>query len=308
MRKTRAPHGVLGQGVLKDPMEIHAEARNRPIGIFDSGIGGLTVLKALKDKLPHESFIYFGDLAHSPYGTKSKKMVKAYARAITRFLLAQEVKLIVIACNTASASAAQEVRRMAYPVPVLEVVEYGVEAALQVIRQADQINHRVGVLGTPTTVSSEVYVEQLQTKAKERDITLEIQQAACPLFVPLAEEGLWQGEIPRLIAEMYLHDMHAFAPDVVILGCTHYPLLRGVIADQLPESTKLVDSASLIAERAKQLLEDKKLLRLTPEPGSIDIYSSDSEDTFRRMATRFLDMAVDIVHYVELDACEESEG
>ena len=283
-------------------------AQQRPIGIFDSGIGGLTILSELRRALPAENFIYFGDLAHSPYGTKSKTRVRAYARAITRFLLEKNVKLIVIACNTASAAAADDVRRIAFPVPVLEVVEYGVHAALEALTAMDGVTGRIGVLGTPTTVSSEVYIERLEEKGKAQGFSnLDIRQLACPLFVPLVEEGLWQGEIAQLVARMYLEKMRAFVPDVVILGCTHYPLLRQIISEQLPERTKLVDSANFIARRAEELLAESDFLAPTSAESSLDIYSSDSEDTFRPLAARFLDIAIDIVHYVELDACEESE-
>ena len=276
-----------------------------PIGVFDSGIGGLTILKALRDRMPGENLVYFGDLARSPYGTKSTDTVRRYASQITRFLLSLEVKLIVIACNTASAAAGDLVGLLAEPLPVLEVVGHGSGAALEAASRLAEEEIRIGVLGTRTTVSSGVYRDRLLTLAAERGMAPPlIRQQACPLFVPLVEEGLWQGEIPDLVARLYLEDLKAFSPQVVILGCTHYPLLFDTISKALPPGTVLNDSAPAVARSAEGLLAADGLLAPQGQEGAVTFYCSDSEDTFRRQAARFLDMPVDIVHHIDLDTWE----
>lgn len=274
-----------------------------PIGIFDSGIGGLTVLKALHERLPGEDLIYIGDLGRSPYGTKSRETIQVYARQITRYLLSRGVKLIIIACNTASAAATRTVQDLAGPVPVLEVVGHGSRLALDDLGDLGDQEARIGVLGTRTTVTSDVYRDRLLALAAERGMAPPlIQQKACPLFVPLVEEGLWEGQIPDLVAGLYLEEMKAFSPQVVILGCTHYPLLKETIAKALPADTRLMDSAPSVAETAAKILEEEALLSDREGKASLEFHCSDSEDTFRLQAGRFLDMPLDIVHHIDLDA------
>ncbi|NLA82232.1 MAG: glutamate racemase [Clostridiaceae bacterium] len=274
-----------------------------PIGIFDSGIGGLTVLKAMHERLPREDLIYIGDLGRSPYGTKSRETIQVYARQITRYLLSRRVKLIIIACNTASAAATWTVQDLAGPVPVLEVVGHGSRLALDDLGYLGDRESRIGVLGTRTTVTSDVYRDRLLSLAAERGMPPPlIQQKACPLFVPLVEEGLWRGQIPDLVAGLYLEEMKAFSPQVVILGCTHYPLLKETIAKALPAGTRLKDSAPSVAETAAEILEAEALLSDRERAGSLEFHCSDSEDTFRLQAGRFLDMPLDIVHHIDLDA------
>ena len=276
-----------------------------PIGVFDSGIGGLTILKALRDRLPRENLVYFGDLGRSPYGTKSTETVRRYAGQITRFLLTLGVKLIVIACNTASAAAGDLVSQLAHPVPVLEVVGHGSRMALDLASRLAEDEVRIGVLGTRTTVSSGVYQDRLLALAAEQGLQPPlIRQQACPLFVPLAEEGLWQGEIPDQIARLYLEELKAFSPQVVILGCTHYPVLFDTISKALPPGTVLNDSAPAVARSAEGLLTDSGRLAPRDQEGTVTFYCSDSEDTFRHQAARFLDMPVDIVHHIDLDTWE----
>lgn len=280
-----------------------------PIGIFDSGIGGLTVLKMLHELLPGEHLIYVGDLGRSPYGTKSPDTVKRYARQITRYLLDRGVKLIVIACNTASAVAGDDVCRAASPVPVIEVVESGANAALDAGPAATRKPVRIGVLGTEATVTSAIYVNRLLELAHERGMEAPvITQKACPLFVQLAEEGLWRGEIPDLVAALYLSEMKAFEPDIVILGCTHFPLLAQTIAAALPSETVLSDCAPSVAQIAKKILCDHGLSAPSTPEGKIEFYCSDSGQAFRRRAERFLDMNIDIVHHVDLESYEDEEG
>ncbi|HZK28845.1 MAG TPA: glutamate racemase [Clostridia bacterium] len=279
-----------------------------PIGVFDSGIGGLTVLKTLRECLPGEHLIYVGDLGRSPYGTKSADTIKRYARQITRYLLGRGVKLIVIACNTASAVAGDEVRRLAFPIPVVEVVESGAVAALDAVVQRTGEPPRIGVLGTEATVSSGIYKDRLLEMAGERGMEVPvIEQKACPLFVGLAEEGLWRGEIPDLIAAYYLGGMKAFAPDVVILGCTHFPLLTQTIAGALPSNATLSDSASFVAKVVQETLRDCGLDMPAAPQGAIEIFCSDTRESFRRRAERFLDMNIDLVHHVDLESYEDEE-
>lgn len=289
-------------------MSGNIEDKNFPIGVFDSGVGGLTVLRELNKALPHEHLIYFGDLGRSPYGTKSPATVRRYVRQITRHLLSRKVKLIVIACNTASAAAGDDVKALAAPVPVMEVVGHSARAAIEAVLPQGDEPVRIGVLATATTVASDIYKDRL-LELSDHHLSAPplIMQKACPLFVPLAEEGLWEGPITDLAAEMYLAKMREFDPHAVILGCTHYPLLRKAIEKALPPGTVLGNGAESLALAARDLLSEQGLLAESELPGRLEFIVSDSEDTFRRQAERFLDMPVDIVHHIDLDACEGRE-
>ncbi len=281
---------------------------SKPIGVFDSGIGGLTVLKELRQALPGEHLIYVGDLARSPYGSKSPETVKRYASQITRYLLSRNVKLIIIACNTASATAGELVRQLAAPVPVLEVVKQGADAALDVIAGLDLEESRVGILGTVTTVTSGIYPAMVRALAARREMAVpSMLQKACPLFVPLAEEGIWEGELADKVADLYLGEVRDFQPHVVILGCTHYPLLRAAIAGALPPDTALIESAPAVVRTARRILEETGLRALKTSGAVTEYHVSDSVDTFRRNAGRILDTNLDLVHHIDLDACEDRE-
>ncbi|NLB27458.1 MAG: glutamate racemase [Clostridiaceae bacterium] len=281
---------------------------NQPIGVFDSGIGGLTVLKELRQALPDEHLIYVGDLARSPYGSKSPETVKRYASQIARYLLSRNVKMIIIACNTASATAGELVRQLAAPVPVLEVVEQGADAALDVIAAMNEEEARVGILGTVTTVTSGIYPDMVRALAERREMAVpSMLQKACPLFVPLAEEGIWEGELADRVADLYLEEVKSFQPHVVILGCTHYPLLRGAIAGALPSGTTLIESAPAVVRTARRILEEAGLKALQTSGAVTEYHVSDSVDTFRRNAGRILDTNLDLVHHINLDACEDRE-
>ncbi len=281
---------------------------NQPIGVFDSGIGGLTVLKELRQALPDEHLIYVGDLARSPYGSKSPETVKRYASQIARYLLSRNVKMIIIACNTASATAGELVRQLAAPVPVLEVVEQGADAALDVIAAMNEEEARVGILGTVTTVTSGIYPGMVRALAERREMAVpSMLQKACPLFVPLAEEGIWEGELADRVADLYLEEVKSFQPHVVILGCTHYPLLRGAIAGALPSGTTLIESAPAVVRTARRILEEAGLKALQTSGAVTEYHVSDSADTFRRNAGRILDTNLDLVHHIDLDACEDRE-
>ncbi len=280
------------------------ETDQRPIGVFDSGIGGLTVLKDLRQALPAEHLIYLADLAHSPYGMKSPETVRRYVSQITRYLLGRDVKLIVIACNTALAAGGELIRALSGPVPVVGVVSQASRAALRAV-SGKRRETRIGVLATRATVGSNIYPQTLRSLANGFETPgLQIRQTACPLFVPLAEEGLWEGELADLVVRHYLGDMEAFDPHAVILGCTHYPLLRQPIARALPETTILVESGPEVALEVRGLLEKTKKLAPKESPARTDYWVSDSVDTFRHLAGRILDSPVDLVHHVDLDACE----
>lgn len=287
----------------------------RPIGIFDSGIGGLTVLKMLRDAFPAESFLYFGDLGRSPYGSKAADTVRRYVMQITDFLLKKKVKMIVIACNTASAVAGDNVRKRAYPVPVIEVVGCGAKMALDMIPEVHRDVARIGILGTDTTVTSEVYVHRIHELAQEGGFQCpDIRQQACPLFVPLVEEGWWHGEVSEKVAEIYLGSMKSFDPHVVILGCTHFPLLADPIARALPEGTILTDCAPAVVVEVKSILDERGWRAAEgiavdeAHPAETVFFCSDTGDTFRRQAERFLDMSIEFVHHVDLEMYEDEEG
>ncbi len=218
---------------------------SRPIGIFDSGIGGLTVVKAVIDVLPHESIIYFGDMARVPYGTKSKETVTHYAAQIIRFLHSCEVKMIVIACNTVSSNCVEELRANFPDMPIVEVVSPGVRMAL-----AATTNKTIGVIGTQATVNSHKYRDLLL----RADPELNVIEAACTLFVPIVEEGWADTKIAKDIATTYLKPLLKQKIDTLILGCTHYPLLTNTIAKVVGPGVKLIDPAEETAQETATLL------------------------------------------------------
>jgi glutamate racemase len=250
---------------------------DRAIGIFDSGLGGLTIFKQVRARLPKENIIYFGDTAHVPYGSKSKETVTEYSLNIAKFLEAKKVKLILIACNTASALALSAVRRHV-KVPVLGVIEPGALSAAAVTK-----NKKIAVIATESTVKSKAYPNHL----KKIDKTFNAAQYACPLFVPIIEEGLTGSEITALIIKLYLEPLKNTGIDTVILGCTHYPVIKDSIADYLGPGVALVDSADEIAKEAKALLAKKHMLK-TKGKAKIWIYASDSPERFARMSVRLI--------------------
>jgi glutamate racemase len=220
-----------------------------PIGVFDSGIGGLTVVSALMQRLPHENVIYFGDTARVPYGVKSVETITRYATQIARFLLQHRVKLLIIACNTMAAVAYQAVKALA-PVPVLEVIDAGAREA-----QAKSVTRRIGVIGTPVTIRSDAYTRALH----HYDPHLRVVAQPCPLFVPLVEEGWLDHQVTRLTAEEYLKPVLAQNIDTLVLGCTHYPLLKPLLQEVAGDGVQLVDSAEAMAARAAALLNAMQL-------------------------------------------------
>lgn len=278
-------------------------ATQRPIGVFDSGLGGLTVLRALHQRLPHEDLIYFGDTARVPYGTKGARTVQLFAWQDARFLLSLGVKQLVVACNTASAFALEDLARRS-PVPVLGVIEPGVAMALACSRGGS-----IGVIGTRGTIASGRYQAGLAAHVDPG----RIMARPCPLFVPLVEEGLDDHEFVELACREYLTELRQAAVDTLILGCTHYPLLKPAIARFMGPEVALVDSAEALAAAAEVSLAEGGLLRsganaaATAPTGSLTFYLSDIPWVFAEAATRFLGRPVDAVRTVNLDELE-AEG
>lgn len=265
--------------------------KKQAIGVFDSGLGGLTILNALRRALPHEDLIYFGDTANVPYGSKSKQTVTRFSLDIARFLEDQGVKMIIVACNTASALALAELRKQCH-VPVLGVIEPGAAKAARTTR-----NGRVAVLGTEGTVKSNAYPRAILKKRPHTHIT----QQACPLFVPLVEENWVKKPATRLIAQTYLAAVQKSHADTVILGCTHYPVLKKVIADVLGNHVHLVDSAETLAESAIEFLQTHRQNE-TAGRGRLTVYASDDPARFKRLAACLLADKIGTVHLKKLNA------
>lgn len=263
----------------------------KAIGVFDSGLGGLTILKELHRVLPHENLIYFGDTANVPYGSKSKQTVTRFSLDIARFLEGQGIKMLVIACNTASALALPTLRKCC-SVPVLGVIEPGAQKAVQTTR-----NGRIAVLGTEATVKSKAYLKAML----RQNSSLHIIQQACPLFVPLVEENWTKTPATRLVAQTYLAPVLRSRADTVILGCTHYPVLKPVLSSLLGTKVNLVDSAESLAQAAKQFLQQHNQ-QARQGKGKLTIYASDDPARFKRLATCLLADKIGTVHLKKLNA------
>jgi glutamate racemase len=259
-----------------------------PIGIFDSGVGGLTVYRALHDRLPYEHFIYLGDTARVPYGTKSLSTVERYALENSQFLVEHGIKVLVVACNTASALALPKIRAK-IGIPVVGVIGPGGRKAVEVTKDLE--NPRIGVIATEATVASDAYAAAI----RRASANAEIFQTACPLFVPLAEEGWSEEAETHSIAAKYLEPVNEFHPDALVLGCTHYPILRDVIRQTVGENVKLIDSGEATAEEVEELLikNDSLSDRKAPPTRSLcddldHFYVTDAAERFARVAERFL--------------------
>lgn len=263
----------------------------RSIGIFDSGVGGLTVLREIIRTMPQEDTIYFGDTARVPYGTKSPETVSRYAHEITGFLVRRDIKLLVVACNTVSAVALNGIKRQ-FPIPVVGVIEPGAKRAVEISK-----GKRIGVIGTAGTIKSSAYARAI----KRLDPRAEVLTRACPLFVPLAEEGWTDNQVARLTAMTYLKELKDAAVDTLVLGCTHYPLLRPVISEVMGPDVVLVDSAEETARSVAAILERKKMLRPATERGNHHYFVSDVPAAFVRVGNRFLGGRLGDVYQVNLD-------
>lgn len=278
------------------------------IGVFDSGVGGLTVVKAIKNFLPNEKIIYLGDTARVPYGSRSPATVIRYSRENSRFLMERGIKLLVVACNTASSLALSELKKT-LPVEAIGVVEPGAKKAANATQSG-----RIGVIGTEATIRSRSYEKALLKINKK----LKIFSRACPLFVPLVEEGMIEHKITYSVAEYYLSELRKFKIDVLILGCTHYPVLKKVIQKTLGQDVMLVDSAEEVAlsvghilkvdmlsrrqrtEDRKQKTEDRGQKTDNRIGGEIAYYVTDAPEKFVKLAGIFLDEKISSVRQTEL--------
>ncbi|NWF52311.1 MAG: glutamate racemase [Nitrospirae bacterium] len=262
----------------------------RPIGVFDSGIGGLTVLKEIIKEMPNESTIYLGDTARVPYGIRSPETVIRYSLENTHFLYSKDIKLLVVACNTASSISLDSIRRTV-SIPVVGVIEPGAKAAVRTTR-----NKRVGVIGTEATIRSSSYEKSI--KSVDRDI--EVYQLPCPLFVPLVEEGWVEGEIATMVAEKYLLDMKDIGIDTLVLGCTHYPLLKGVISKVMDKEVTLIDSAVEVAKEIKEILETSDLKKGYQGGALREFYVTDLPERFVIVGERFLGSSIEHIEMIKL--------
>jgi glutamate racemase len=249
-----------------------------PIGVFDSGIGGLTVVRALMAGLPFENIIYFGDTARVPYGVKSVETIALYARQITEFLLQQGVKLLIVACNTMAAVAHQAIMQLS-PVPVLDVIDAGARSAVAMTH-----TKRVGVIGTPATINSNAYNRAIH----KLDPEIRIFSQTCPLFVPLVEEGWLDHPVTRLTAKEYLRPVMEQAVDTLVLGCTHYPLLKTLLQEIVGHRIQLVDSAEAMADQTAAMLEHHHLGNRQSGPPQYRYYVTDVPYRFQSIGESFL--------------------
>jgi glutamate racemase len=262
------------------------------IGVFDSGLGGLTVFKALARRMPEESLTYFGDTAHVPYGSKSPQAIARYSTEVARFLAGRGIKLLVVACNTSSAWALPAIRR-AVKVPVIGVIEPGARAALAVTRGG-----RIGVIGTEATVKSAAYPKALKKLSRRSRVA----SAACPLFVPLVEEGWWTGPVVEAVARKYAAPLRKARVDTVILGCTHYPFLKPVLAGALGPRVRLIDSAEETARETERVLSKMGLRAPKGRRGRREFFASDAPKRFARLGRRMLGAAVNTVKLHPFDS------
>lgn len=268
----------------------------KAIGIFDSGVGGLTVLKEIVRALPQEDTIYLGDTARVPYGTKSPETVTRYAQQITSFLASRDIKLLVVACNTASAFSLDALKER-FPMPIVGVIEPGSRRAAAVTRTG-----KVGVIGTEGTIRSSAYAKAIKRMNPE----IEVITRACPLFVPLAEEGWVDNEVARITARMYLQGLREEGVDTLVLGCTHYPLLKGIISEVMGEGVTLVDSAEETARTVAEILRGRAILRPASEKGNHHYFVTDVPAGFIRVGNRFLGGRLGDVYQVSLE--DEAKG
>jgi glutamate racemase len=259
--------------------------RESPVGVFDSGIGGLTVAHAVMQQLPHESVTYFGDTARVPYGPKSPETVRRYSREIGSFLVDQGVKTLVVACNTATAHALPDLRD-SLSMPVIGVIEPGARAAVRATR-----NGHVGVIGTAGTIKSGAYERALRAI----EPSLRVTARACPLFVPLVEEGWVDHDATHLVAEAYLAPLLREDVDTLVLGCTHYPLLKSVIADVLGSNVRLIDSAEETARETSSVLSEHCLAASSDVDPRHRFIASDDPLMFLQLGQRFLGGAIESV-------------
>lgn len=264
---------------------------NRPIGVFDSGIGGLTVLNEVIEQLPGEDIVYFGDTARIPYGTRSKETVIRYFLQSARFLKTKDIKAIVIACNTATALAI-EAAKEEFDIPFIGVVKPGAEAAVKVTE-----NGTIGVIGTTGTINSQAY----QKKMRELNPRVEIIGKACPLYVQIVEEGWENSDVAYLTTQKYLLELKEHNIDTLIMGCTHYPALRYTLTKFFGEDVKLVNPAYETAKRVKKMLAETKSLNENIDGGNIEYFVSDDPEKFKRVGGNLLGREISNANLINID-------
>jgi glutamate racemase len=262
-----------------------------PIGIFDSGVGGLTVVKAIQAALPAERLLYFGDTARVPYGPKSQITIRKYAADDTAILMRYQPKLIIVACNTVSALALKVVEKSCGTIPVIGVLKAGARLAVEMTK-----NNRIGVIGTQATVCSNAYACAIN----ELDPAIEVISQACPLFVPLAEEGFINHPATKLIAEHYLAEIRTQGIDTLVLGCTHYPILRSVIAETIGSNIHIIDSAEAVALQTRELLAESGLLNQASKAAVPHLLVSDLPQKFSMLYQLFMGSELPDVELVEI--------
>ena len=275
-------------------MNIEVEMVEKPVGVFDSGVGGLTVVNQLIKSLPQEDIIYFGDTAHLPYGSKSKESVIRFSLDIANFLQAQRVKIIVVACNTASSFALSSLREN-IEIPVIGVIEPGAQAAVDATR-----NFKIGIIGTEGTIKSRAFEEVL----RKIDKNVKVFSRACPLFVPLVEEGWLDEPETSQIAEKYLSPMKDEGIDTLILGCTHYPLLKELLSRIMGQEISLIDTAEATAKAVERKLREKNLLRKGSRKAVYKFFVSDDPEKFLQLGRRFLGKNVEKAERINLETME----
>jgi len=270
---------------------VSYELNKSPIGIFDSGIGGLTVVKAIRAALPFERIVYFGDTARVPYGPKSQVAIRKYAADDTAILMRYQPKMIIVACNTVSALALDVVEKSCGHIPVIGVLKAGASMAVQVTK-----NKRIGVIGTQATICSNAYACAIN----ELDADIEVISQACPLFVPLAEEGFINHPATKLIAEHYLADLRNENIDTLVLGCTHYPILRQVIGETVGSGIRIIDSAEAVALRTSELLTESAMLNRSQKASVPHLLVSDLPQKFSNLYQLFMGSEQPDVDLVEV--------
>lgn len=261
----------------------------RPIGVFDSGIGGLTVVKEIMEFLPNENIVYFGDTARVPYGTKSAETVTRYAFQNTRFLLTKDVKAIVVACNTASA-VSLDILQESFDIPIIGVIKPGASAAVK-----ETVNKKIGIIGTEGTVNSRAYERAIKKLLPEAEIFA----YPCPLFVPIVEEGWANTKVSYMVAEEYLKPLKDSNIDSLVMGCTHYPLLTKVVDDVLEHKVKLINPARETALELKNILIEKGIENSQETVAQYEYYVSDNPDKFKKVGGNFLEH--DIINIKKID-------
>ena len=268
--------------------------RNAPVGVFDSGVGGMTVVREIIRQIPDERIVYFGDTARVPYGSKSKETVLHYARQIMEFLKTQKVKAVVVACNTATVYALEEISRET-DIPVIGVVEPGARVAAAATK-----NGRIGVIGTEGTIKSGLYASYL----KQLNSSFEVIGKACPLFVPLVEEGLWHDSVTDEIARRYLKELKEKEIDTLIMGCTHYPLIRSTIKRTIGDGVSLVNPAYETAVQLRRVLEWEDLIREEHSDNiasQYEFYVSDSPEKIQKFANSILSFEIHQAHQINIE-------